>query len=140
MNAVWIRLKDSQSTTQRKNIAKTGKSFSSTKWPRIVKDIPARDMSTTFAVCIDTSTSHLITWYKTLTLNALTITNISAAEAIGLKMDLDRGGLVVEQDYTWRFQPVKYTDGFSATPMSESQVVFEFTDPAMASFYKLKWA
>jgi len=55
-------------------------------------------------------------------------------------MDLDRGGLVVEQDYTWKFQPVKYTDGFSATPMSESQVVFEFTDPAMASFYKLKWA
>ena len=61
-------------------------------------------------------------------------------DAIALKLELDRAGLVVDQDYTWRFQPVKYRDGFSTAPMSESQVVFEFKDPAMASFYKLKWA
>lgn len=73
-------------------------------------------------------------------LNALTITNLSAAEAIGFKNDLDRAGLVVDKDYTWRFQPVKYSDSFSSTLISESQARFEFADPAMASFYKLKWA
>lgn len=73
-------------------------------------------------------------------LNTLTITKLSAADAIALKMDLDRTGLIVDQDYTWRFQPVKYSDSFSSAPISDSQVIFEFADPAMASFYRLKWA
>jgi hypothetical protein len=81
----------------------------------------------------------LTTWYKTLTLNALTITKLSAAEAISLKKDLDSAGLVVGQDYTWRFQPIKYTDDFSSSVLSESQVTFDFADPTMASFYRLKW-
>ena len=72
--------------------------------------------------------------------SAVTITSISAAEAIGYKIDLDRTGLVVDKDYTWRFQPVKYSDSFSSTPISESQVIFEFFDPATASFFRLKWA
>ena len=67
------------------------------------------------------------------------ITKISAAEAIALKADLDGSGLVVNHDYTWRFQPVKYNNDFSMYAVEESQVLFEFADPAMASFYKLKW-
>ena len=82
----------------------------------------------------------MITWFKTLMLNAFTLTKLSAAEAIALKNDLDHAGLIRDQDYTWRFQPVKYSDSFSSTVISDSQVTFEFADPAMASFYRLKWA
>ena len=72
-------------------------------------------------------------------MNSITITKISAAEAIALKADLDQSGLVVNADYTWRFQPVKYNNDFSMYAVEESQVLFEFADPAMASFFKLKW-
>ena len=72
-------------------------------------------------------------------LNKVIITNITAAEAMGLKADLDQSGLVVNADYTWRFQPVKYNNDFSMYAVENSQVLFEFADPAMASFYKLKW-
>ena len=72
-------------------------------------------------------------------MNSITITKISAQEALALKADLDQSGLVVNHDYTWRFQPVKYNNDFSMYAVEESQVLFEFADPAMASFYKLKW-
>ena len=72
-------------------------------------------------------------------LKKVIITNITAAEAMGLKADLDQSGLVVNADYTWRFQPVKYNNDFSMYAVENSQVLFEFADPAMASFYKLKW-
>ena len=72
-------------------------------------------------------------------LNKVTITKISAADAMALKANLDRDGLVVNVDYTWRFQPVKYNNDFSMYAIEESQVLFEFADPALASFYQLKW-
>ena len=72
-------------------------------------------------------------------MNSITITKISAQEALALKSDLDQSGLVLNHDYTWRFQPVKYNNDFSMYAVEESQVLFEFADPAMASFYKLKW-
>ena len=72
-------------------------------------------------------------------MNSITITSISAQEALALKADLDQSGLAVNHDYTWRFQPVKYNNDFSMYAVEESQVLFEFADPAMASFYKLKW-
>ena len=72
-------------------------------------------------------------------LNKVTITKISAADAMALKAELDRDELVVNVDYTWRFQPVKYNNDFSMYAIEESQVLFEFADPALASFYQLKW-
>lgn len=72
-------------------------------------------------------------------MNSITITSISAQEALALKADLDHSGLAVNHDYTWRFQPVKYNNDFSMYAVEESQVLFEFTDPAMAVFFKLKW-
>ena len=72
-------------------------------------------------------------------MNSITITKISAQEALALKADLDQSGLVVNHDYTWRFQPVKYNNDFSMYAVEESQVLFEFTDPAMAVFFRLKW-
>ena len=72
-------------------------------------------------------------------LNKVIITNISAADAMALKADLDQSDLIVNVDYTWRFQPVKYNYDFSMYAVEDSQVLFEFADPAMASFYQLKW-
>lgn len=71
---------------------------------------------------------------------SVTLAGVSSANALALKTELTNSGLVIGQDYTWRFQPVKYSDSFSSTLISESQVTFEFADPAMASFYRLKWA
>lgn len=73
-------------------------------------------------------------------MNNLVIENITAAEAIALKYDLEHAGLVNNQDYTWRYQPVKYNSDWSTQPIERSQVVFEFNSPALASFYRVKWA
>lgn len=72
-------------------------------------------------------------------MNVVTITDITAAEAMSLKADLDRDGLVVNSDYTWRFQPVKYNNDFSMYAVEQSQVRFEFANSALASFYRIKW-
>ena len=72
-------------------------------------------------------------------MNTITVTKISAAEAIALKNELDHAGLVCNSDYTWRFQPVKYNNDFSMYAIEESQVRFEFVDAAVASFYRIKW-
>jgi hypothetical protein len=70
--------------------------------------------------------------------SSVTITDISAADAIAFKAELTHTGLVMEQDYTWRYQPVKY-DNWQTIEIIKSQVTFEFRDPAVASFYRLKW-
>lgn len=72
-------------------------------------------------------------------MNAITISKITAADALTFKAELDRSGLVIGTDYTWRFQPVKYNNDFSRYAIEESQVRFEFTDAAVASFYRIKW-
>lgn len=67
------------------------------------------------------------------------INKVSAADAIALKIELDQMGLVVNQDYTWEFHPVKYSNDFSMDQIADSYVSFEFLDPSMSSFFKLKW-
>lgn len=73
-------------------------------------------------------------------MNSITIENITAAEAIALKYELSQAGLTIEQDYTWRYYPVKYNHDWSTQPLERSRVVFTFCDSALASFYRLKWA
>lgn len=73
-------------------------------------------------------------------MNEIIVNRISAGDALALKADLDRDGLVVNVDYTWRFQPVKYSTDFSMYEIEQSQVRFEFIEAAMASFYRIKWA
>lgn len=73
-------------------------------------------------------------------MNNLTIENITAAEALALKHELGQSGLVNVQDYTWRYQPVKYNNDWSTHPIEKSRVVFEFNSPALASFFRVKWA
>jgi hypothetical protein len=48
-------------------------------------------------------------------------------------------GLIVNQDYEWRYQKTVY-DEFAWTDSSVSHVTFTFKKPALATFYQLKWS
>jgi hypothetical protein len=60
-------------------------------------------------------------------------------EALALKRQLDADGLVVNQDYTWRYQKPVY-DEFAWTDSEVSSVTFTFKQASLATFYQLKWS
>ena len=62
-----------------------------------------------------------------------------AQRALALKHRLDLDGLIVNQDYTWRYQKPVY-DNFAWTDREVSHVIFTFRNPALATFYQLKWS
>lgn len=62
--------------------------------------------------------------------------DVGAIEALGRKYELAADGLVIDQDFVWYYKKAEY-DGF--TMNQPRQAVFAFRDPALASFYKLKW-
>jgi len=70
----------------------------------------------------------------------IVISKLTAYDALKYKLELTDSGLVNNQDYTWRYHPVKYNNDWSTVPIEQSQVVFEFNSPALASFYRVKWA
>ena len=63
----------------------------------------------------------------------------SAAEAMEFKHELDRAGLVLNQDYTWRYQKPVY-DNFAWVDSEPSHATFTFANPSHASFFRLKWS
>lgn len=63
----------------------------------------------------------------------------NAFEAMEYKRQLDRDGLIVNQDYEWRYQKAVY-DEFAWTDSESSNVTFTFSNPALATFYQLKWS
>jgi hypothetical protein len=63
---------------------------------------------------------------------------VNAQGALNLKDQLIADGLRIDHDFVWYFNPLKY-DGFASYP-DYSYVSFEFNDPALASFYRLKWS
>lgn len=64
--------------------------------------------------------------------------HISATEAIGFKDQLLNDGLVMNRDFTWAYHQPEYdNDGYMA--VTPRMVVFNFEDPVLATFYKLKW-
>jgi hypothetical protein len=67
----------------------------------------------------------------------LRIEQASPDDGIRWNRDLMASGLTPEQDYVWRYQPSQY-DNLDYIIYSRA-VVFEFRDPALATFYKLKW-
>ena len=71
-------------------------------------------------------------------MHTVRIEHIAPMAAVGLKNQLTASGLVIDQDFTWRYTQARYdNDGYSA--VTPKQVTFEFRDPAMATFYQLKW-
>jgi hypothetical protein len=70
----------------------------------------------------------------------LVLSYITAQQALTYKQQLTEDGLTIGHDYVWRYQPVKYNSDWGADPIEESQVEFEFQNPSLASFYRIKWA
>ena len=60
-------------------------------------------------------------------------------QALAYKHQLDLDGLIVNQDYTWRYQTPVY-DEFAWADSEDSHVPFTFQNPALATFYQVKWA
>ena len=65
------------------------------------------------------------------------IRDIDAAQAIVLKEQLIQAGLVIHKDFEWEYRPT-YSDGFSGDERHHAR--FSFRDPALATFYQLKWS
>jgi hypothetical protein len=66
------------------------------------------------------------------------IPHCQPTQAIELKNRLLADGLALGRDFEWRYSPATYdNDGFTA--VTPRQAVYEFADPALATFYKLKW-
>jgi hypothetical protein len=65
--------------------------------------------------------------------------NCGTQQALAYKYQLDADGLVVNQDYEWRYQKPVY-DEFAWTGSEVSHVTFTFRNPVLATFYQLKWA
>jgi len=64
--------------------------------------------------------------------------NASPDDGIYWSQELQVSGLIQDQDYVWRYVPSKY-DNFGLYNSAPRAVVFEFRDPALATFYRLKW-
>lgn len=69
-------------------------------------------------------------------MNCVTVTGIGAMTAVELKNSLLAAGLQQPQDFWWEYRPV---DWQGLDPVTSSYVVFYFQDPAMATFYQLRW-
>ena len=65
--------------------------------------------------------------------------NCGTQQALAYKYQLDADGLVVNQDYEWRYQKPVY-DEFAWTDSEVSHVTFTFQNPVLATFYQLKWS
>jgi hypothetical protein len=59
-------------------------------------------------------------------------------QALAYKHQLDLDGLIVNQDYEWRYQKPVY-DEFAWSDSEVSHVTFTFQNPSLATFYQLKW-
>ena len=66
------------------------------------------------------------------------IEQASPDDGIRWNRELASSGLVPGKDYVWRYQQAQY-DNFGLYNSTPRAVIFEFQDPALATFYKLKW-
>ena len=62
-----------------------------------------------------------------------------ANEAMIFLSMVKQHGLVIEQDFSWRFVPNQY-DGYYDSSRTQPFVEFVFKDSAMATFFQMKWA
>ena len=68
----------------------------------------------------------------------IAVTIINPTQALELRAELLGAGLVQDRDFTWRYCPPVdryWESGESQDP----RVEFSFTNPAVETFYSLKW-
>lgn len=65
----------------------------------------------------------------------------TAMQAVDMVRALSQAGLVMNQDFIWRYQPKGTVVGADEHGyiLSGRGVTIGFRDPAMATFYSLKW-
>lgn len=70
-------------------------------------------------------------------MHLLRIGPISLNQALEFKNTLITDDLTIDEDFTWRWLPYfRYSD---PTVKSSTCVEFRFANPAVATFYQLKW-
>jgi hypothetical protein len=71
-------------------------------------------------------------------MHKVVIENMMPTAGIDIKNQLINSGLEINRDFVWRYHGAQYnSDGYQE--VAPRQVVFEFTNPADATFFKLKW-
>lgn len=71
-------------------------------------------------------------------MHKVVIEHMTPMSGVDLKNQLISQGLVIGQDFDWKYIGAQYnSDGFQA--VAPRQVIFEFKNPADATFFKLKW-
>jgi hypothetical protein len=70
-------------------------------------------------------------------MHRVVLREIEPARALELKAQLVQAGLIMDVDFEWKYHPPQW-DGF--TQELTNHTVFSFRDPALATFYQLKWA
>lgn len=71
-------------------------------------------------------------------MHPVVVLHVNAVRALELRDHVLEHGLVQEHDFTWEYRQATYdNDGFTA--VTPRQVRFVFKDPAMATFFNLKW-
>jgi hypothetical protein len=66
-------------------------------------------------------------------MTSVTVTGIGVMTVVELKNSLLAAGLQQPQDFWWEYRP-------ALAPVTLSRAVFYFQDPAMATFYQLRWS
>ena len=71
-------------------------------------------------------------------MHPVVVLHVNAVRALELRDELLRHGLIQDRDFSWEYHQATYdNDGFFA--VNPRQVKFNFCDPALATFFKLKW-
>ena len=74
----------------------------------------------------------------------------NASSGIAMAHELRSAGLTLDQDFTWQYIPggmvtlnnitALFNDqDYQDAPIQKKQVIIQFRDPALATFYSLKW-
>jgi len=64
--------------------------------------------------------------------------NASPDDGVRWSHELQASGLIQDQDYVWQYVPA-WDDNFGSYNSSTRAVMFAFNNPALATFYQLKW-
>ena len=73
----------------------------------------------------------------------------NASSGMAMAHELRSAGLTLEQDFTWQYIPGgmvtlntimwSYAEDHHEAQLQKRQVIIQFRDPALATFYSLKW-
>lgn len=72
------------------------------------------------------------------TSNQVLLYDVDPGTAIDMKHELEQAGLIMNHDFTWHYQK-EWWDDFAHEAVQRRHVKFEFANPAMATYYQLKW-